>query len=102
MSPSHKWFRWQPGWSPLVERLYTTLVDHCYVTDPWSYFTPRVVTVGDSDHLGQVICQLAKNSPTKPNTIKFRTYVKFDPIGFQMDLVDSRVNEIVSETDTLE
>ena len=79
-----------------------SLVDHCYVTDPRSYSTPKVVTVGDSDHLGQVVSQLARNIPTQPNTIKARVYTRFCPLGFQLDLVDNQLNELVTGADSLE
>ena len=35
-----------------------SLVDHCYVSDPHTYSTPQVVTVGDSDHLGQTVSSI--------------------------------------------
>ena len=70
-----------------------TLVDHCYVTAPQSYSTPKVVTVGDSDHLGQVVSLLSNQVPPRPATIKARVYKRFILAAFLLDLADSEVSQ---------
>ena len=72
--------------------LVKTLLDHCYVTLPQSYSTPRVVTVGDSDHQGKMISQLAWKTPTKPSTIKVSVFNQKSTQAFMQDLLDSNVN----------
>ena len=82
----------------LGNTLVRTLVDQCYVTDPRSYSTPRVVSVGDSDHQGQIISQLALNSAKRPSTIKARVFRGFNPAGYLQDQVDASVNhQVISQ-----
>ena len=86
----------------LGDLMVRTLVDHCYVTVPRSYSTPEVLTVGDSDHQGQTISQLAKNCPYQPGTIKARSFRNFNPSRFLQDLADAKVCRQVLQDDQLE
>ena len=83
-------------------RVTNSTVDHCYLSSPADYSSPRVMMVGDSDHWGQVTSQLTKKVLHQPGTRKSRVYKSFCPEGFCLDLLQSEVNSMVTRETDLE